>query len=214
VAEFNDQADKKKVSLADVIVLGGCAAVEAAAAAAGVTVNVPFTPGRTDATQEWTDVDSFAVLEPVADGFRNYLADAAHVPAEYLLIDKANLLTLSVPEMTVLIGGLRALDANWDGSALGVFTRYPGVLSNDFFVNLLALGTTWQPDDADSRTFTGHTGAGDTWTASRVDLVFGSNAELRAVAEVYASDDANDKFVHDFVAAWTKVMDLDRFDLA
>ena len=214
MAEFNSQADGKKVSLADVIVLGGCAAVEKAAADAGMTVQVPFTPGRTDATQEWTDVDSFAALEPQAEGFRNYLADSEQVAAEYLLIDKANLLTLSVPEMTVLVGGLRALDANWDGSALGVFTFNPGVLSNDFFVNLLALGTTWQPDDADSRTFTGHTEAGDTWTASRADLVFGSNAELRAVAEVYASDDANDKFVHDFIAAWIKVMNLDRFDLA
>jgi len=214
VAEFNGaQTGGKKVSLADVIVLGGCAAVEQAAADGGVPVTVPFTPGRTDATQEWTDVAAFAVMEPTADGFRNYLKDSQQVPAEHLLIDKANLLTLSAPEMTVLIGGMRALGANFDGSALGVFTSNPGTLTNDFFVNLLALGTTWQPDDASARTFTGHTEDGKTWQASRVDLIFGSNAELRAVAEVYASDDAKEKFVHDFVAAWVKVMDLDRFDL-
>ena len=208
------QKDGKKVSLADLIVLAGSAAIEKAAEAAGMTVEVPFTPGRTDATAEWTDADSFAVLEPVADGFRNYLGATTRVPAEYLLIDKANLLTLSAPEMTVLLGGLRVLGANFDGSSLGVLTHNPGVLSNDFFVNLLALGTDWQPDDATSTTFTGHTESGDTWTASRADLIFGANAELRAVAEVYASADAKEKFVHDFVAAWTKVMDLDRFDLA
>ena len=197
----------------DVIVLAGGAAVEQAAAAAGVKVEVPFTPGRTDATQEWTDVNSFAVLEPVADAFRNYLNPAATVPAEYLLIGKANLLTLSAPEMTVLLGGMRVLGANWDGSSLGVLTHNPGQLTNDFFVNLLALGTDWKAADKDSKTFTGKAESGDTWQASRVDLVFGANAELRAVAEVYASADGKKQFVADFVAAWTKVMNLDRFDL-
>ncbi|MCL2652681.1 MAG: catalase/peroxidase HPI [Propionibacteriaceae bacterium] len=214
-AKFNAaQTDGKSVSLADLIVLAGGAAVEQAAAAGGVKVQVPFTPGRTDAAQEWTDVESFAVLEPIADGFRNYLNPAAQVPAEYLLIDKASLLTLSAPEMTVLIGGLRVLGANYDGSQLGVLTHNPGALTNDFFVNLLALGTEWKAVDADSRTFVGHTEDGDTWSASRVDLVFGANAELRAVAEVYASADGAGQFVTDFVAAWTKVMNLDRFDLA
>jgi len=208
--KFNSaQKGGKKVSLADIIVLGGCAAVEQAAAAAGAKVEVPFTPGRTDATQEWTDVESFAVLEPVADGFRNYLKPGLPMPAEHLLIDKANLLTLSTPEMTVLIGGMRALGANFDGSSLGVLTHNPGQLTNDFFVNLLVAGTDWQPDTPDAETFTGHTAAGDTWKASRVDLVFGANAELRAVAEVYASDAA--MFTQAFVDAWDKVMDLGRF---
>jgi catalase-peroxidase len=211
---FNgSQAGGKKISLADLIVLGGCAGVEQAAKNAGASVDVPFTPGRTDAAQEQTDAESFAVLEPRADGFRNYLPDQERIPAEYLLIDKANLLTLSAPEMTVLIGGLRVLGANYDGSAHGVLTNNAGTLSNDFFVNLLDLGTTWQPADDSSRYFTGHCANGGSWTASRADLVFGSNAELRAVAEVYASDDAQDKFIHDFVAAWDKVMNLDRFDL-
>ena len=212
--KFNSaQKGGRQVSLADVIVLGGCAGIEQAAAAAGTKVEVPFTPGRTDATQEWTDVESFAVLEPAADGFRNYLNPIHAMPAEHLLIDKANLLTLSTPEMTVLIGGMRALGANFDGSSLGVLTQKPGVLTNDFFVNLLTAGTDWQPDTAAAETFTGHTAAGDTWQASRVDLVFGANAELRAVAEVYASDDAKTKFVQDFIKAWNKVMNLDRFDL-
>jgi len=203
------QTGGKKISLADIVVLGGCAAVEQAAAAAGVKIEVPFTPGRTDATQEWTDIESFAVLEPVADGFRNYLNPNHAVPAEHLLIDKANLLTLSTPELTVLIGGMRALGANFDGSSLGILTHNPGKLTNDFFVNLLAAGTDWQPDDAAAETFTGHTAAGDTWKASRADLVFGANAELRAVAEVYAADDA--KFAQAFVDAWNKVMNLGRF---
>ncbi len=199
----------KKVSLADLIVLGGSAAVEQAAKNAGHTVAVPFTPGRTDASQEQTDVESFAALEPTADGFRNYLANGHRLPAEHLLVDRANLLTLSAPEMTVLVGGLRVLGANFEQSELGVFTSSPGTLTNDFFVNLLDLGTTWKPTSAGTYEATG----GHRWTGSRVDLVFGSNSELRALAEVYASDDAGEKFVHDFVAAWVKVMNLDRFDL-
>jgi catalase-peroxidase len=200
-----------KVSLADLIVLGGCAAVEQAAKSAGHDVEVPFTPGRTDASQEQTDVESFAALEPTADGFRNYLGEGNVLSAEYLLIDKANLLTLSAPEMTVLVGGLRVLGANYRHSPLGVFTETPGSLTNDFFVNLLDLGTTWKPASENAETF--EAAGAHTWTGSRVDLVFGSNSELRAVAEVYASDDAREKFVHDFVAAWTKVMELDRFDV-
>jgi len=209
------QTGGKEVSLADLIVLGGCAAVELAAKNAGHDVQVPFTPGRTDAVQEQTDVESFAVLEPTADGFRNYLGKGNRQPAEYLLIDKANLLTLSAPEMTVLVGGLRALGANHAGSPLGVLTATPGSLTNDFFVNLLDMGTTWRPASEDAETFEGRdTGTSALkWTGSRVDLVFGSNSELRALAEVYASDDAQEKFVHDFVAAWDKVMNLDRFDL-
>jgi catalase-peroxidase len=203
----------KEASLADVIVLAGCAAVEHAAAEAGFTVTVPFTPGRVDASQEQTDVESFAVLEPRADGFRNYLREDTRLPAEHLLVDRANLLTLSAPEMTVLVGGMRALDANWDGSRLGVLTATPGRLTNDFFVNLLAPGTTWKPVDEHSLTFTGTGPQGRAWTASRVDLVFGANAELRAIAEVYASADAGEKFVRDFVRAWDRVMNLDRFDL-
>jgi catalase-peroxidase len=209
-------AGGKQVSLADLIVLAGAAAVEKAAQDAGVTVEVPFTPGRTDASQDQTDTESFAALEPKADGFRNYLGKVTRLPAEYLLIDRANLLTLSAPEMTVLVGGLRVLGANYDGSKLGVFTATPGSLTNDFFVNLLDMGTTWQPTSGDANTFEGRDAAtGDLkWTGSRADLVFGSNSELRALAEVYASDDAKEKFVHDFVAAWTKVMNADRFDLA
>ncbi len=209
------QAGGKQVSLADLIVLAGGAAVEQAAGNAGFDVQVPFTPGRTDASPEQTDVESFANLEPKADGFRNYVGKDTRLPAEYLLIDKANLLTLSAPQMTVLVGGLRVLGANYDGSRLGVFTATPGSLTNDFFVNLLEEGTTWQPTSEDANTFEGRDAAtGEvTWTGSRADLVFGSNSELRALAEVYASDDAKEKFVHDFVAAWDKVMNLDRFDL-
>jgi catalase-peroxidase len=210
-------AGAKKVSLADLIVLAGGAAVEQAARNAGVDVEVPFTPGRTDASQEQTDVESFVNLEPHADGFRNYLGKGNHrLPAEYLLLDKANLLTLSAPELTVLVGGLRVLGANYQQSPLGVFTATPGSLTNDFFVNLLDMGTTWQPVSEDANTFEGRDAAtGEVrWTGSRADLVFGSNSELRALAEVYASDDAKEKFVRDFVAAWDKVMNLDRFDLA
>jgi catalase-peroxidase len=214
---FNSsQTGGKRVSLADLIVLAGCAAVELAARNAGHDVQVPFTPGRTDASQEQTDVDSFAVLEPTADGFRNYLGKGHRLPAEYLLLDRANLLTLSAPELTVLVGGLRVLGANFQQSPLGVFTSTPESLTNDFFANLLDLGTTWQATSEDAETFEGRDLAtGELkWTGSRVDLVFGSNSELRAVAEVYASDDSQEKFVHDFVAAWDKVMNLDRFDLA
>jgi catalase-peroxidase len=212
---FNAQAAGKKISLADLIVLAGGAGVEKAAKHAGFDVEVPFHPGRTDASQEQTDVESFANLEPRADGFRNYLGKDNQLPAEYLLIDKANLLTLSAPQMTVLIGGLRVLDANYDGSKLGVFTTTPGSLTNDFFVNLLDMGTRWQPTPEDANTFEGRDAAtGELkWTGSRADLIFGSDSELRALAEVYASDDAKEKFVNDFVAAWAKVMDLDRFDL-
>ena len=216
-ASFNAaQAGGKKVSLADLIVLAGGAAVEQAARNAGFDVAVPFTPGRTDASLEQTDVESFTNLEPRADGFRNYIGKGIRLPAEYLLIDKANLLTLSTPEMTVLVAGLRVLGANYDSSKLGVFTATPGSLTNDFFANLLDMGTTWQPTSEDANTFEGRDAAtGEAkWTGSRVDLIFGSNSELRAVAEVYASDDAKDKFVNDFVAAWDKVMNLDRFDRA
>jgi catalase-peroxidase len=210
------QSGGKQVSLADLIVLGGCAAVEQAARAAGVEVAVPFTPGRADASQEQTDAESFAALEPAADGFRNYAGKASRLPAEYLLVDRANLLTLSAPEMTVLLGGLRVLGANYQQSALGVFTATPGSLTNDFFVNLLNPATTWHATSKDAGTFEGRDAAtGEVrWTGSRADLVFGSNSELRAVAEVYASDDAKEKFVTDFVAAWHKVMNLDRFDLS
>jgi catalase-peroxidase len=214
---FNaSQTGGKKVSLADVIVLGGSAAVEQAAKSAGYDVEVPFTAGRADASQEQTDVESFAALEPNADGFRNYLGKGNRLPAEFLLIDRANLLTLSAPEMTVLVGGLRVLGANVKQSSVGAFTAHPGSLTNDYFVNLLDLGTTWTKTSDDAETFEGRDLAtGDvTWTGSRVDLIFGSNSELRAVAEVYASDDAREKFVRDFVAAWVKIMNLDRFDLA
>ncbi|MBB4688357.1 catalase/peroxidase HPI [Amycolatopsis jiangsuensis] len=209
------QTGGKKVSLADLIVLGGVAAVEKAAKDAGVTVQVPFSAGRTDASQEQTDADSFAPLEPAVDGFRNYRGKAGRLPAEYLLVDRANLLNLTAPEMTVLVGGLRVLGANHRQSAEGVFTATPGQLTNDFFANLLDQGTEWKPVDGEGETFEGRDRAtGEVkWTGSRVDLLFGSNSELRAVAEVYASDDAKEKFVRDFVAAWHKVMNADRFDL-
>ncbi|MEU8261916.1 catalase/peroxidase HPI [Micromonospora sp. NPDC048999] len=210
------QTSGKQVSLADLIVLAGGVGVETAARNAGFDVEVPFTPGRTDAAQEQTDVESFAALEPTADGFRNHLGKGHRLPAEFLLLDKANLLTLSAPEMTVLVGGLRVLGANYQQSQLGVLTTTPGSLTNDFFVNLLDLGTTWRPTSEDANTFEALDPAtGEVkWTGSRVDLVFGSNSELRALAEVYASDDARETFVHDFVAAWARVMNLDRFDLA
>jgi catalase-peroxidase len=206
----------KQLSLADLIVLGGCAAVEQAAKDAGFDLEVPFAPGRTDATQEQTDVEAFAVLEPTYDGFRNYLAEGHTVPAEVLLVEKAQMLTLTAPALTVLVGGLRVLGANAGQSDLGVLTSRPGTLSNDFFVNLLDMDTQWRPTSEAAATFEGTSRAtGErTWTASRVDLLFGSNSELRALAEVYACDDAREKFVQDFVAAWTKVMNLDRFDLA
>ncbi len=215
---FNDAqaGGRKRVSLADLIVLGGCAAVEQAAKNAGCDAQVPFTPGRTDASQEQTDAESFAVLEPTADGFRNYLATGHRHPAEVLLLDRAQLLTLSAPETTVLVGGLRVLNANRQQSPLGVFTRQPEALTNDFFVNLLDLDTTWKATSETEEVFEGRdrrTGAVK-WTASRVDLVFGSNSQLRALAEVYASDDSRTKFVGDFIAAWDKVMNLDRFELA
>jgi catalase-peroxidase len=210
-----EQTGGKKVSLADLIVLAGNAAVEKAAADAGVEATVVFHPGRTDATQEQTDVESFQWMEPAADGFRNYQSRQAPMPAEYHLIDKANLLTLTAPETTVLVGGLRALGANWDGSEYGVFTETPGVLTNDYFVNLLDLGTTWKPLDPGSHAFEGRKDGSDELVGrgTRVDLLFGSNSELRALAEVYASDDAKEKFVRDFVKAWGRVTELDRFDL-
>jgi catalase-peroxidase len=211
-AEFNSGA--KKVSLADLIVLGGAAAVEKAAKDGGVDVEVPFTPGRVDATEEHTDVESFAALEPNVDGFRNYLGKGNRLPAEYLLLDRANLLTLSAPELTVLVGGLRVLGANQGQSTHGVLTDKVGTLTNDFFVNLLDLGTTWTSTSSDQQTFEARDASGAVkWTGTRADLVFGSNSELRALAEVYASDDAKEKFVKDFVDAWVKVSDLDRFDL-
>jgi catalase-peroxidase len=214
--EFNSaQSGGKKVSLADLIVLGGCAAVEDAAKKAGQDVKVPFSPGRTDATQEMTDAKSFAALEPAADGFRNYSAREIDRPAEELLIDRAQLLTLTAPEMTVLVGGLRALNANYGNMQLGVFTKRPGVLTNDFFVNLLDMSTDWEKSPICEFFYEGKdrkTGAVK-WTASTVDLVFGSNSQLRAIAEVYATEDGQQKFVQDFVAAWNKVMNLDRFDL-
>ncbi|MFI6659774.1 catalase/peroxidase HPI [Streptomyces sp. NPDC050523] len=210
--EFNSGA--KKVSVADLIVLGGTAAVEKAAKDAGVTVEVPFAAGRVDATDEHTDAESFAALEPMYDGFRNYVGKGTRLPAEFLLLDRANLLDLSAPEMTALVGGLRVLGANYDGSKHGVLTETPGRLTNDFFVNLLDLGTTWKSTSEDQTTFEGRDASGAVrWTGTRADLVFGSNSELRALAEVYASDDAKEKFVTDFVKAWVKVMNLDRFDL-
>ncbi|MDM4719291.1 catalase/peroxidase HPI [Micromonospora sp. WMMA1363] len=214
--EFNTaQTSGKQVSLADLIVLAGGVGVEQAARNAGYAVEVPFTPGRTDASQEHTDVESFAALEPTADGFRNYLGKDHRLPAEFLLVDRANLLTLSAPETTVLVGGLRVLGANHRQSPLGVFTTKPGTLTNDFFANLLDLDTTWTPTTQDPNTYHGHdtTTGKIKWTGSRVDLVFGANSELRALAEVYASDDAQEKFVHDFITAWVKVMNLDRYDL-
>jgi len=215
--EFNSsQNNGKKISLADLIVLGGTAAVEAAAGKAGLKVNVPFTPGRMDATQEQTDVESFAWLEPAADGFRNYVKAKYKVPTEELLVDKAQLLTLTAPEMTVLVGGMRVLNTNFDNSPNGVFTNQAEVLTNDFFVNLLDMGTEWRPADETHEVFNGinrKTGE-KKWTATRADLIFGSNSELRAIAEVYASTDAREKFVRDFATAWVKVMNLDRFELS
>ncbi|WP_395366763.1 catalase/peroxidase HPI [Streptomyces sp. YH02] len=210
-----DAAGDKKVSIADLVVLAGSAAVEKAAKDGGFDVEVPFTPGRVDAAQDQTDVESFAALEPQADGFRNYLGKGNRLPAEYLLVDRANLLTLSAPELTVLVGGLRVLGANHQQSAHGVLTTTPGSLTNDFFVNLLDMGTTWTATSEDATTYEGRDSAtGEVkWTGTRADLVFGSNSELRALAEVYASDDAKEKFVTDFVSAWDKVMNLDRFDL-
>ncbi len=214
--EFNDaQSSGKKVSLADLIVLAGCAGVEKAAKDAGINITVSFTPGRMDASSEQTDVEAFKVLEPAADGFRNYLKTKFKVSTEELLIDKAQLLTLTIPEMTVLIGGMRVLNANYDNSKLGVFTHHPEVLTNDFFVNLLDMSIAWLPSSEDKQKFAGRdrkTGEVK-WTATRVDLIFGSNSELRSIAEVYGSSDAKEKFVKDFVAAWNKVMNLDRFDI-
>ncbi len=215
--DFNaSQSGGKKVSLADLIVLGGCAAVEEAAKKAGFNVKVPFSPGRTDASQEQTDVHSFAVLEPAADGFRNYLRNGQERSPEEMLVDRAQLMTLTAPEMTVLLGGMRALNANFGQSKHGVFTKRPGMLTNDFFVNLLDMKTKWQASTASEEVFEGHDRAtGELkWTGTRVDLLFGSNSQLRAIAEVYACDDSKEAFVKDFVAAWSKVMNLDRFDLA
>jgi catalase-peroxidase len=215
-SDFNGaQSGNKQVSLADLIVLGGCAGVEKAATDADIAVDVPFAPGRTDASQAQTDVDSFAPMEPRADGFRNYLKGRYPVTAERLLVDRAQLLTLTAPEMTVLVGGLRVLGANVDGSPHGVLTDRPGVLSNDFFVNLLDMGTEWTADPKDDNVFEARQrGNGKVrWTGTRADLVFGSNSQLRALSEVYASSDAQGKFVKDFVGAWDKVMNLDRFDL-
>jgi len=215
--DFNaSQSGGKKVSLADLIVLAGCAAVEQAAKNAGYDITVPFAPGRTDASQEQTDVESFAVLEPIADGFRNYLRTGEKLSPETLLVDRAFMLTLTAPEMTALIGGMRALNANTGQSRHGVLTERPETLTNDFFVNLLDMGTEWKTSASAENVYEGRDRAtGELkWTATAVDLVFGSNSQLRAVAEVYAGDDAKQKFVRDFVAAWDKVMNLDRFDLA
>jgi catalase-peroxidase len=215
--DFNrGQSGGKRVSLADLIVLGGCAAVEHAAKNAGHDITVPFTPGRTDASQDQTDVESFAVLEPTADGFRNYLRAGEKLPPEHLLVERANLLTLTAPEMTALIGGLRALNANFDGSRHGVFTDRPETLTNDFFVNLLDMGTEWKTSVLEENVYEGRDGSGGPvkWTGTAVDLVFGSNSQLRAISEVYAQADSKEKFTRDFVAAWDKVMDLDRFDRA
>ncbi|WP_242883775.1 catalase/peroxidase HPI [Actinomadura litoris] len=210
-----EQTGGKRISLADLIILGGSAGVERAAKDAGHDIEVPFTPGRTDASQEQTDVESFEVMEPAHDGFRNYLKKGHLLPGEFLLIDRANLLTLSPPQMTVLLGGLRVLGVNHGQSSLGVLTDRPGTLTNDFFVNLLDMGTVWKATSEEAETFEGRDASSAVrWTGSRADLVFGSNSELRAVAEVYASDDAKEKFVQDFVAAWVKVMNLDRYDLA
>ncbi len=215
-SEFNEsQSGGKKVSLADLIVLAGCAGVEQAAKNAGHAVTVPFTPGRMDALQEQTDVNSFAVLEPVVDGFRNYQKTRNAVRPEELLVDKAQLLTLTVPEMTVLIGGMRVLNANFGQSQNGVFTKRPEALTNDFFVNLLDMRTAWNASAEDDNVFEGRDRAtGELqWTGTRVDLIFGSNSQLRALAEVYACEDSSEKFLHDFIKAWDKVMNLDRFDL-
>jgi len=215
-SEFNQaQKGDKKVSLADLIVLAGCAGVEQAAKNGGHDVKVPFTLGRMDALEEQTDVDSFAVLEPVADGFRNYQKNQSALRPEELLVDKAQLLTLTIPEMTVLIGGLRVLNANFEQSPNGVFTRRPEALTNDFFVNLLDMKTEWNVSSEDENVFEGRDRATGEfkWTATRVDLIFGSNSELRAVAEVYACEDSSEKFLNDFIKAWDKVMNLDRFDM-
>jgi catalase-peroxidase len=215
--EFNGaQSGGKKVSLADVIVLGGCAGVEQAAKKAGHDVTVPFTPGRMDASQEQTDVVSFAALKPAADGFRNYLKTKYTVSAEELLVDRAQLLTLTAPEMTVLVGGMRVLNANFGQSQHGVFTKRPETLTNDFFVNLLDMSTTWKAASEADDVFEGRDRAtGELkWTGTRVDLIFGSNSQLRALAEVYGCEDSQEKFLHDFVEVWNKVMNLDRFDLA
>jgi catalase-peroxidase len=215
--EFNSaQSGGKKVSLADLIILGGCAGVEQAAKNAGSDVTVPFTPGRTDASQEQTDVVSFAVLKPAADGFRNYLKTKYAVSAEELLVDRAQLLTLTAPEMTVLVGGMRVLNTNFGQSRHGVFTKRPETLTNDFFVNLLDMNTMWKATSEDDDLFEGRDRAtGELkWTGTRVDLIFGSNSQLRALAELYGCEDSQEKFLHDFVAVWNKVMNLDRFDLA
>ncbi len=212
-ASFN--AGGKKISFADLIVLADCAGVEKAAKDAGHDVTVPFTPGRTDATQEQTDVESFSEMEPTHDGFRNYVGKGNRPPTEFLLVDRAQLLNLTAPEMTVLVGGLRAIGANYQQSKLGVLTDRPGALTTDFFVNMLDMNITWEPTSEDAETFEGRDASGEVkFTGSRVDLLFGSNSELRAVAEVYGADDADEKFVQDFVAAWHKVMNLDRFELA
>ena len=214
--EFNSrQIQGKKVSLADLIILGGCAAIEKAAKNASQKVTVPFSPGRMDASQEQTDADSFSVLEPSADGFRNYLKSKYSVSAEELLLDKAQLLTLTAPEMTVLIGGMRVLNANFKNTKHGVFTKRPETLTNDFFVNLLNMDTTWKPSSKNKNIFEGFdrkTGELK-WTGTRVDLIFGSNSQLRAIAEVYACEDSQKKFIHDFIATWNKVMNADRYDL-
>jgi len=210
---FND-GGKGEVSMADLVVLGGCAAVEKAAADAGHKVSVPFTPGRTDATEEQTDVDSFAVLEPIADGFRNYLRAGVQTPAEALLVDKACLLGLTAPEMTALVGGMRVMGTNFDGSNHGVFTDKPGALTNDFFVNVLDLNTAWSKSGDNQYEGKDRASGTSKWTGTAVDLVFGSNSELRALAEVYGSDDGAAKLVNDFTAAWAKVMDSDRYDIA
>ncbi|MEL6821167.1 MAG: peroxidase family protein, partial [Calditrichota bacterium] len=214
-SEFNNAQSGKKISLADLIVLGGCVGVEEAAKDAGFNVEVPFTPGRTDASQEKTDVESFGVLEPAADGFRNYQRTKFAVTAEEMLVDRAQLMTLTAPEMTVLVGGMRVLGTNADGSSHGVFTDKPGKLSNDFFVNLLDMSTTWSATSDDDELFEGRDRATGVvkWTGTRADLIFGSNSELRALAEVYGCSDSGERFVNDFVAAWNKVMMLDRFDV-
>ena len=213
--DFNLQSKTKKVSMADLIVLGGCAAIEEAARKTGNIINVPFTPGRMDATQDQTDLESVGVLEPIADGFRNYLKGKYIFSTEELLVDKAQLLKLTAPEMAVLIGGMRVLNTNYDNSKHGVFTRRSGLLTNDYFINLLDMSTEWRPKEGTQEFFEGRdrkTGELK-WTATRADLIFGSNSELRAISEVYASDDASKKFVNDFVRAWDKVMNLDRFEL-
>jgi catalase-peroxidase len=214
---FNSaQSGGKQVSMADLIVLGGCAGIEKAAKNAGQDVTVPFTPGRADASQAQTDVESFAALEPAADGFRNYYMPKHRASAEEMLVDRAQLLTLTAPEMTVLVGGLRVLNTNWDGGKHGVFTKRPEALTNDFFLNLLDMGTTWKATSDAQNVFMGsdRKSGEPKWTGTRVDLIFGSNSELRAIAEVYGCSDSHARFVKDFVAAWNKVMNLDRFDLA